>query len=394
MAFVEAVETPDELAQVPKRVHGPCLLNIVPGGKTPPVTLAEAQALGYRLAILPGLLLGATLSACDRALRELRDGGAPASAAPGKTVADTFRRFGADEWNALRQPVLGVVARTLCEKLWDAHVVRELGSGWDLLHVDRHLLHDLSGPPALGEIHRRKLEVRNPELTFAVSDHAISSAPGRNTAPGELGLRLHGALKSRARVERHPLLRPGRARAGHRARDGPRARPRPAGADTDLWRQPHLHERRARRAGLRHRHVRERARARHADAAPAPPKQMRVHFDGALGPGVTAKDLILHTIAALGAAAGAGYAIEYAGPAIRALPIEGRLTLCNLAVELGAKVGLVAPDDARSTTCAGRPFAPQGADFDAACARWRELSSDDGRAFDRDERIDAARSRR
>jgi len=71
------------------------------------------------------------------------------------------------------------MARTLFDKLWDAHVVRDLGDGWALLHVDRHLLHDLSGPPALGELHRRKLAVRNPELTFAVSDHAISSAPGR-----------------------------------------------------------------------------------------------------------------------------------------------------------------------------------------------------------------------
>jgi 2-methylisocitrate lyase-like PEP mutase family enzyme len=78
-------------------------LNVVPGGKTPAVTLAEAEALGYRLAILPGLLLGATMSACDRALRELRETGAPPAAAPGAKVADTFRRFGADEWNALRK---------------------------------------------------------------------------------------------------------------------------------------------------------------------------------------------------------------------------------------------------------------------------------------------------
>ncbi len=103
MAFVEAVQTPEEVAQVPKLVRGPCLLNVVPGGKTPAVTLAEAEALGYRLAILPGLLLGATLAACDRALRELRETGAPPAAAAGRSVADIFRRFGADEWNALRK---------------------------------------------------------------------------------------------------------------------------------------------------------------------------------------------------------------------------------------------------------------------------------------------------
>jgi len=103
LAFVEAVQNPEELALVPKQVRGPCLLNVVPGGKTPAVTLAEAQALGYRLAILPGLLLGAVMSAADRALRALRETGAPPAAAPGANVADTFRRFGADEWNALRR---------------------------------------------------------------------------------------------------------------------------------------------------------------------------------------------------------------------------------------------------------------------------------------------------
>ena len=103
MAFVEAVETSDELAAVPQRVHGPCLLNVVPGGKTPPVTMQQAQRLGYRLAILPGLLLGAVLMAADRALRALRESGAPAVPPDGLGVSEMFRRFGADEWNALRQ---------------------------------------------------------------------------------------------------------------------------------------------------------------------------------------------------------------------------------------------------------------------------------------------------
>jgi 2-methylisocitrate lyase-like PEP mutase family enzyme len=103
VAFVEAVETAEELAAVPKRVRGACLLNVVTGGKTPAVTLAEAQALGYRIAILPGLLLGAAMSACDRALRALRETGVPPVAAPGASVADTFRRFGSDEWSALRR---------------------------------------------------------------------------------------------------------------------------------------------------------------------------------------------------------------------------------------------------------------------------------------------------
>ena len=103
MAFVEAVQTAEELALVPRRVKGPCLLNVVPGGKTPPVMLPEAQALGYRLAVLPGLLLGAVMRAADQALRAVKESGVAPSAPRDATVMDTFRRFGADEWNALRQ---------------------------------------------------------------------------------------------------------------------------------------------------------------------------------------------------------------------------------------------------------------------------------------------------
>lgn len=103
MAFVEAVQTAEELALVPQRVKGPCLLNVVPGGKTPRITLQEAQALGYRLAILPGLLLSAVMVAADQALRALKESGVSPSVPEGATVMDTFRRFGADEWNALRE---------------------------------------------------------------------------------------------------------------------------------------------------------------------------------------------------------------------------------------------------------------------------------------------------
>jgi 2-methylisocitrate lyase-like PEP mutase family enzyme len=103
MAFVEAVETPEELAAVPQRVNGPCLLNVVPGGKTPRVSMPEAQALGYRLAILPGLLLGPVILAVDEALRILKETGAPGRGPKGVGVMDAFRRFGADEWNELRR---------------------------------------------------------------------------------------------------------------------------------------------------------------------------------------------------------------------------------------------------------------------------------------------------
>ena len=120
------------------------------------------------------------------------------------------------------------------------------------------------------------------------------------------------------------------------------------------------------------------------------PKRMRVRFSGLPGRGVTPKDLVLHLIARLGAAAGTGYAIEYAGDAIAALGIEGRMTLCNLSIEMGAKTGMVAPDDTTFQWVAGRRFAPKGALFDQAVAHWRTLPTEDGAAFDREVAVDAA----
>ena len=118
------------------------------------------------------------------------------------------------------------------------------------------------------------------------------------------------------------------------------------------------------------------------------PKTMRVTFDGRAGPGVYAKDLILHLIGRFGTASGTGHVIEYAGPAIRALPIEGRLTICNMSIEFGARSGLIAPDDATFEYLAGRPFAPKGAGWDAALASWRVLPADPGARYDRELQLD------
>ena len=283
------------------------------------------------------------------------------------------------------------MAQTLFAKIWEPHVVRELGDGWALLHVDRHLLHDLSGPPALAEVHRRKLAVRNPELTFAVPDHAISSAPGRNANPGDLGGRLRGALQSRAASAGIRFFDLGERGQGIVHVIGPELGLVLPGL-TLICGDSHTCTNGALGAlafGVGN------SESAHALATQTlrqrRPKEMRVRFEGALGPGVSAKDLILHAIVELGVAAGSGHAVEWSGSAIRALPIEGRLTICNLSVEMGAKAGLVAPDETTFAYLRGRPFAPQGSDFDRAVARWRDLASDDGAPFHRDEEIDAAR---
>ncbi len=118
------------------------------------------------------------------------------------------------------------------------------------------------------------------------------------------------------------------------------------------------------------------------------PRTMRIRFEGEAPPGVTPKDMILAAIGRFGAAAGTGYAVEYAGSAVRALSVEGRLTLCNLSIEMGAKIGMVAPDETTFAWLKGRDFAPKGASWDAALADWRALPSDEGAVFDRDLAVD------
>ena len=280
--------------------------------------------------------------------------------------------------------------RTLFDKLWDSHVVRDFGDGWALLHIDRHLLHDLSGPPALAEVAARGMTLRNPELAFATPDHALSSDPHRTGQTFGPGARLYTGLRDGAHAARVRFFDVGQPGQGIVHVMGPELGIVLPGA-TVVCGDSHT----CTNGGLgafafgvgssesTHALATQTLRQRK-------PKRMRVRFDGALAPGVTAKDLALHLIGRLGTAAGTGYAIEYAGETIRSMPVEGRLTLCNLTVELGAKCGVVSPDDITFDYLRGRPFAPQGAAFDQAVAAWRELHSDDGAVFDREEAIDAA----
>lgn len=280
--------------------------------------------------------------------------------------------------------------RTLFDKLWDAHVVRDLGDGWALLHIDRHLLHDLSGPPALGEVAARGLPLHNPELVFATPDHAVSSQPGRVATTFPLGGKLHGALKKLSRDMHVRLFDLGQEGQGIVHVMGPELGIVLPGltvicGDSHTCTNGGLG---AMAFGVGS------SESTHALATQTlrqqKPRQLRIRVDGALRPGVSAKDLALHIIGKLGAAAGVAHAIEFAGPAIGSMEVEGRLTLCNLSVELGARFGLVAPDERTFAYLRGRPFAPQGAEFDAAVAQWRDLHSDDGARFDREEVIDAS----
>lgn len=280
--------------------------------------------------------------------------------------------------------------RTLFDKLWDAHVIRDLGDGWALLHIDRHLLHDLSGPPALAEVAARGLPLHNPELVFATPDHAVSSAPGRIATTFPLGGKLHAALRSgseRMGVRLFDLGQPGQ---GIVHVMGPELGIVLPGltvicGDSHTCTNGGLG---AMAFGVGS------SESTHALATQTlrqqKPRQLRIRCEGALRAGVTAKDLALHIIGRLGAAAGVGSAIEFAGPAIEAMEVEGRLTLCNLSVELGARFGMVAPDQRTFDFLRGKSLAPQGDAFDAAVADWRLLPGDADARFDREEVIDAS----
>ncbi len=274
--------------------------------------------------------------------------------------------------------------RTMLAKIWDDHVVRDLGDGWSLLHVDRHLLHDLSGPPALDMVVGRGLAVRSPELVFATADHAVSSAPGRTALTFGPGGKLWERLRVRTGEQGIRFFDVGHAGQGIVHVMAPELGIALPGC-TLICGDSHTCTNGGIGAlafGV------GTSESGHALATGTlrtqRPRAMRLRIDGGLGPGVTAKDLALHLLRTLGATAGVGHAIEYAGSAVTALSIEERLTLCNLTVELGARSGFVAPDDTTIAYVEERRYAPTGADWEDAVRHWRQLSSDDDARFDRD----------
>jgi 3-isopropylmalate/(R)-2-methylmalate dehydratase large subunit len=277
--------------------------------------------------------------------------------------------------------------RTMLAKIWDQHVIAQMSDDTDLLHVDRHLLHDLGGSRGLLDLKSRGLAVHNPELTFATPDHAISTARGR-AGTSKIGQELLAGLRtetSASGIQMFDIDEPGQ---GIVHVIGPELGLSLPGClivcgDSHTCTHGGLG---ALAFGIGS------SELTHVLATQAliqrRPKTMRATFEGRLPFGVTAKDLILALIGHIGAAGGTGYAVEYAGSAIRDLPVEGRLTICNLSIELGAKMGMIAPDEKTYEFIHGRAYAPQGAMWDRAVKAWRELPSDPDAVFDREVVID------
>jgi 3-isopropylmalate/(R)-2-methylmalate dehydratase large subunit len=285
--------------------------------------------------------------------------------------------------------------RTLYQRIVDAHTVRPLGdSGQILLYVDRQVLNEYTSPQAFAALHAQGRKVWRPSSTFAVVDHVNATTPVRNARTMALvdadrarqvrtlaencvrhGIELFDMLDDRQGIEHvvaseQGWVLPGMVMAAGDSHTTTHGAMGALGFGIGSSEIEHL---------LATQTLIYRAQ-----------KNMRVTVHGQMPPGVTAKDLVLSLIAQIGADGASGHVIEYAGEAIRAMGVEGRLTLCNMSVEAAARGAIVAPDDRLFDYLHGRPRVPQGAQWDAAVAHWRLLRSDDGAVFDREVSLNAS----
>ncbi len=286
--------------------------------------------------------------------------------------------------------------RTLYEKIWDAHVVERRPDGTCLIFIDRHLVHEVTSPQAFAGLRAAGRKVRRPDLTLAVPDHNLPTTARRDAAGHRLPIADPESAAQLAALEKNA------PEFGIRYIDavapeqgivhvvGPEQGFSLPGT-TIVCGDSHT----ACHGGIGALAFGiGTSEVEHVLATQTlllqPSKTMEVRVEGEVGPGVSAKDIILHITGTIGAAGGTGHVIEYTGSAIRALSIEGRLTISNMAIEGGARAGLIAPDETTFAYLKGRPYAPKGADWDAAVEYWKSLATDPGAAYDKVVVIDAA----
>jgi 3-isopropylmalate/(R)-2-methylmalate dehydratase large subunit len=272
---------------------------------------------------------------------------------------------------------------TLFDTIWNAHVVGRRDDGRELIYMDRHVLHELHGPHAFARLAATGRALRRPDLTFGVLDHALATVPGRDEFTNPDAAPFAQAMRAAAQRHGFRLFDVGDAEQGIGHVVAPELGIVLPGT---TYACPDSHACTVGALGALA-FACGTSELEHVLAtqvlALQKPRQMRIVLDGRLAPGIGAKDIILDLIRRLGIDGARGYAVEYAGPVVDALSIEARLTLCNMTIEMGARTGVIAPDDATFAYLAGRPYVPAGAAWDAALTRWRTLRSDDDAVFDR-----------
>ena len=280
--------------------------------------------------------------------------------------------------------------QTLFDKIWNAHLVRQQDDGTCLIYIDRHLVHEVTSPQAFEGLRQTGRRVRQPLATLAVPDHNVPTT-GRAQGISDPESRLQvETLADNARSFGVPYFAMDDIRQGIVHVIGPEQCFTLPGM-TIVCGDSHTSTHGAFGAlafGIGTSEVEHVLATQTLLQKPA--KNMRVTVDGELGFGVTAKDIILAIIGKIGTAGGTGYVIEYAGSAIRSLSVEGRMTICNMSIEAGARAGLIAPDETTFAYLKGRPLAPKGAAWEQAEAFWRTLPSDPGARYDHEVWLNAA----
>src|SRR5947209_7596034 len=280
--------------------------------------------------------------------------------------------------------------RTIIEKVWDSHVVAERPGAPTLIYIDLHLVHEVTSPQAFSGLRERGLTVRRPDLTIGTTDHSIPTHDRSLPIVDKIAETQIVQFEKNCRDFGVPFYGPESEKQGIVHVIGPEQGLTQPGM-TVVCGDSHTATHGAFGAlafGI------GTSQVEHVLATQcllqSKSQTYKVQVDGTLKPGVSAKDIILNLISRIGIGGGTGCVFEYCGSAIRALNMEERMTVCNMSIEAGARAGLIAPDDTTFEYLKGRPYAPKGADWDAAVARWKQLPSDEGATYDKEIFIDAS----
>ena len=272
--------------------------------------------------------------------------------------------------------------RTLFEKIWDAHIVHEEPGQPALLYIDLHLVHEVTSPQAFEGLRLAGRPVRRPERTLATMDHNVPTTDRSLPIADDISRKQMEALARNCQefgITLYDIFSP---KQGIVHVIGPEQGLTQPG-QTIVCGDSHTATHGAFGALAFGIGTSEVEHVLATQCLPqSRPRTMQVHIDGELAAGVTAKDIILAVIGQIGTDGATGYVVEYTGPAIRALSMEGRMTVCNMSIEAGARAGMIAPDETTFAYLHGRPQVPQGADWDIAVSHWRDLKTDDGATFD------------